>query len=253
MSRDLLIEAHLKRLKMPTMRRLYLPLAREAADHNKTFEEYLLTLLEQEVIQRDDSQLRSRLAAAGFPVVKTLDTYDFSVLPSLNKQKVLALSQADFVTARENVLFIGNSGTGKTHVATALGVCACRKGYRVRFWKVSDFVQELLEAQQEHRLIRLEKQWLRQDVAILDELGYVSLTRTGAELLFQFCAAKYEQGSLIITSNLEFSEWTQVLGDEKMTAALLDRLTHRAHILAVNGESYRFRESMRRQHAVTPA
>lgn len=250
MSRDLLIEAHLKRLKLPTIRKLYKALAREAGEHNKTYEDYLLALLEQEVIQRDDTQMQARLKAAGFPVLKTLDSYDFAAIPSLNKQKVLALSQADFVRLRENVLFIGNSGTGKTHLATALGVAACRRGYRVRFWKVSEFVQELLEAQHEHRLSRLEKQWLRLDLVILDELGYVSLSRTGAELLFQFCAAKYEQGSTVITSNLEFAEWAQVFGDEKMTAALLDRLTHRAHILPVNGESYRFRESLRRQEAL---
>lgn len=248
----MLVEVYLKRLKLPTMRRLYKELAREAADHNKTFEDYLLTLLEQEVIQREDNQLRVRLKAAGFPLPKTLDSFDFSALPSLNKQKVLELSRAEFVKARENVLCIGNSGTGKTHLATSLGMAACRKGYRVRFWRVGQLAQELLEAQHEHRLTRMEKQWLRLDLVILDELGYVSLSRPGSELLFQFLAARYERGSLVITTNLEFQEWPQVFGDEKMTAALVDRITHRAHILEMNGESYRFRESLRRLQGEPP-
>jgi DNA replication protein DnaC len=246
LSRDLLVEHYLKRLKLPTMRRLYRDLAREAAEHNKTFEDYLLALLEQEVIQREDNQTLTRLKAAGFPVAKTLDSFDFTALPNLNKQKVLALSQADFVKERENILLVGNSGTGKTHLATALGICACRKGYRVRFWRTARLVEELLEAQQEHRLTRLEKQWLRLDVVVLDELGYVSLSREGARLLFQFLSAKYETGSLLVTTNLEFREWAEVFQDEKMTAALVDRLTHRAHLLNMNGDSYRFRESLRR-------
>jgi DNA replication protein DnaC len=246
LSREMLIETYLKRLKLPAMRRLYKELAREAADHRKTFEDYLLALLEQEVIQREDNQLRVRLKSAGFPLLKSLEAFDFAAIPSLNKQKVLALSQCEFVDARENVLFVGNSGTGKTHLATALGMAACRKGYRVRFWRVSQLAQELLEAQHEHRLNRLEKQWLRLDLAVLDELGFVSLSRQASELLFQFLAARYERGSLVITTNLEFREWPQVFGDEKMTAALVDRITHRAHILETSGESYRFRESLRR-------
>lgn len=242
----MMIDHFLKRLKLPTMRRHYREMAREAAEHNKTFEDYLLALLEQEVLQRDDNQMLLRLKAAGFPVTKTLDTFDFTAIPSLNKQKVLALSQADFVKERENLVLVGNSGTGKTHLATALGVCACRKGYRVRFWRTSRLVEELLEAQEEHRLTRFEKQWLRLDVVVLDELGYVSLSREGARLLFHFLSSKYETGSVIVTTNLPFEEWPEVLQDEKMTAALVDRLTHKAHLLSMNGDSYRFRESLRR-------
>lgn len=249
MSQELLLEYYLKRLKLPTIRRLYKELARDAAEHNKTFEEYLAALVEQEVIQRDESQLQRRLKAAGFPVPKTLESFDFSAIPSVSKPKILALSKGDFIKSHENVLFVGNSGTGKTHLATALGMAACREGYRVRFWRVSQLVAELEEAQNAHRLSRLEKQWLRIDLAILDELGYVSLSRTASELLFQFLAARYERGSLVITTNLEFREWPKVFGDEKMTAALADRVTHRAHIFNMNGESYRFRESLRRQEA----
>lgn len=243
----LLLEAYLKRLKLPAMKRHYRSLAREAVEQNRTFEEYLLALVEQEVLQRDDNQLRARLKLAGFPVPHTLDSFEFSAIPSLNKQKVLTLAQCEFVAEKENVILCGNSGTGKTHVVTALGMCACRKGYRVRFWTGAGLVQELLEARHEHRLTRLEKQWLKIDLVVLDDIGYVPFSQAGAELLWQFMAARYQRGSVAITTNLDFGEWPKVFGDEKMTAALLDRLTHRAHILAMNGDSYRFKESLRRQ------
>lgn len=245
----MLLEAYLKRLKLPGMKRHYQSLARDAVEQNRTFEEYLLALVEQEVLQREDNQLRARLKLAGFPVAHTLDRFEFTAIPSLNKQKVLNLAQCEFVAQKENVILCGNSGTGKTHLATALGACACRKGYRVRFWTGAGLVQELVEARHEHRLGRLEKQWLKIDLVIVDDIGYVPFSQAGAELLWQFLAARYQRGSLVVTTNLDFGEWPKVFGDEKMTAALLDRLTHRAHILAMNAESYRFRESLRRQEA----
>lgn len=247
MTTALLLEDYLRRLKLPTIRRQYEAIARDAAEHNQSYEEFLLAVLEQEVRQREENQLRQRLRQAGFPILKTLDSFEFTAIPALNKPKVLMLAQCDFVAQRENVLIVGNSGTGKSHLATALGACACRKGYRVRFWTAAALVQELLAAQHEHRLLRLEKQWLRTHVVVLDDVGYVPFSSTGAELLFQFLSAMYERGSLVVTSNLEFSEWTRVFGDDRLTAALLDRLTHRAHILPMNGESYRFKESLRRQ------
>lgn len=248
---ELLLNDALKRLKLPTIRRMYAEVAREAAEHNQTFEEFLLELVEHELRQREENQLRHRLRQAGFPVMKTLEAFDFSVIPALNKPKVLMLAQCNFVAQHENVLLVGNSGTGKTHLATAFGAAACRKGYKVRFWTAAALVQELLAAQHEHRLAKLEKAWLRTDLVVVDDVGYTPFSSTGAELLFQFVAALYERGSLVVTSNLEFSEWTRVLGDERLTAALLDRLTHRAHILPMNGESHRFRESLRRQQQDT--
>ena len=245
MTTSLLIEAHLKRLKLPTMRRQYAALAREAASDNRTFEEYLLALLEQEVQQRNLSMMQERMRRAGFPGIKTLDGFDFAAIPSLNKAKVLALGQCEFIRQRENALLIGNPGTGKTHVATALGVVACRAGYRVRFWRAPTLVNEMVAAQQEHRLGKLEKAFVRPDLVILDELGFLPLDRQAAELLFQLLSARHEQGSLMVTSNLDFKDWTRVFGDETLTAALLDRLTHRAHILAFAGESYRFKQSLR--------
>lgn len=249
MTTALLLDTHLKRLKLPTIRRQYATVARDATEHNRTYEEFLLALLEQEIQQRDTNMIQQRIRRAGFLQVKTLDTFDFMAIPSLNKAKVLALSQCEFVRRKENVLLVGNPGTGKSHIATALGVAACRAGYRVRFWRAATLVNELIAAQQEHRLGKLEKAFQRVDLVILDELGFIPLQRQAAELMFQFLSSRYELGSLVVTSNLDFKDWTQVFGDETLTAALLDRLTHNAQILAFAGESYRFRQSLRRQEA----
>lgn len=246
MSSDLLIEAHLKRLKLPAIARTYQAMAREAAVANQGFEGYLLALLEQEVRQRDENLQRSRLQAARFPAVKTLDQFDFTAVPDLNKTRVLHLAQGEYADRRENILLIGNNGTGKTHLSIGLGVCACRQGRRVRFVTAPGLVNELTEARQQYRLSRVEGYYQRVEVLILDELGFVPFARDGAELFFNLCAARYERRTTIVTSNLEFSRWPEVLGDHTLAGALVDRLTHHAHILQVNGESYRFRESLRR-------
>lgn len=249
MTTTLLIEAHLKRLKLPTMRRQFASLAREAANANRTYEEFLLTLLEEEVRQRDVSVIRERLRRANFPEVKTLDTFDFTAIPALNKPKVLQLSTCEFVRQRENCLLIGTPGTGKTHVATALGAAACRQGYRVRFWRTSSLVNEILTAQQEHRLGKFEKLFVRPHLVILDELGFIPLQRHVAELLFQLLSARHEVASVVVTSNLDFRDWPRIFGDDTLTAALLDRLTHRAEVIAFTGESYRYRQALKRRTA----
>lgn len=247
MTTELLLSHYLKQLRLPAVAKQYAALAREAAERNLSYEEYLLGLLEQETTAREENQRQQRLRHATFPIRKTLDTFEFHHLPSLNKQKVLSLAQGDFVDLRENVLLIGNSGTGKTHLVTALGVAMVQKGYRVRFVTACALVEELLLAREEHRLLSMEKQWQKYDVVICDELGYVPFSKTGGELLFQFFSARHERRSTMVTSNLEFGEWVTVFGDEKLTAALLDRMTHRAHILLMNGDSYRFRQSLQRQ------
>ena len=176
---------------------------------------------------------------------KDFDTYDFSALPGLPKQKVLELARGEWLEQRFNCCLIGNAGTGKTHLATALGLAACRQGKRVRFFTAAGLVTQLEEAQQGHRLDRFLGQLDRADLLICDELGYLSFSRAGAELLFQVFADRYERRSLLITSNLAFGDWGQVFQGERMTAALLDRLTHHCHIFEMNGESYRFKESMK--------
>jgi DNA replication protein DnaC len=241
----LLLRANLKQLKLPTMLAEWEKLAREAADHAQPCEAYLLRLTELELATRAANAVAARIRAAGFPLLKDFDTFDFSACPSLPKQKVLELARGEWVEQHSNCCLVGGSGTGKTHVATALGVALCRLGKRVRFTTAAGLVTQLEEAQHQHRLDRAQAQLDRFDLLIVDELGYLAFSRSGAELLFQVFAERYERRSLLITSNLPFGEWVQVFQGERMTAALLDRLTHRCHIFEMNGESYRFRESMK--------
>lgn len=235
-----------KQLKMPAIAKQYRALAREAEEKNLRYEEYLCALLEVESLSREENQKQRRLKQATFPIHKTLDTFDFTLTPSLNRNRFMTLAKGEFVEKKENVIFLGNSGTGKTHLATGLGTSLIQNGYKVKFITAQDLVEELLTANVELKLTAFEHKWLKYDVIIIDELGYVPFSKTGAELLFQFFSNRYERASVIITTNLDFTEWTSVFGNEKMTIALLDRLTHRSHIFLLNGESYRFRQSMKR-------
>lgn len=248
MTTELLLDHFTKQLRVPTIAAQYRSLAREAEERNLRYEEYLLALLESEAESREENQKQRRLKQAAFPVEKTLDSYDFSLMPSLNKNRFLTLAKGDFVEKKENIIFLGNSGTGKSHLATGLGIEMIKNGYKVKFITAAELVEELLLANEEHKLGTWEKRWLKFDMIVVDELGYVPFSKIGSELLFQFFAGRYERASVMITTNLEFTEWTSIFGDEKMTAALLDRLTHKAHILLLNGESYRFRQSMKQNN-----
>ena len=182
-----------------------------------------------------------------FPVIKTLETFDFAAQPSINAALVRELiAHGEYIMKRENVLLIGNPGTGKTHLATALGFAACAQGKRVRFTSTTALVTELLEARESRSLARLQKQLERLDLLILDELGYVPFSKAGAELLFDVVSRAYERTSLLVTTNLPFENWTEVLGSERLTGAMLDRLTHRVHILEANGDSYRLTDAKKR-------
>ncbi len=160
---------------------------------------------------------------------------------------VLELARCEFLPRKENVLLLGNSGTGKTHIALALGLSACQRGHRVRFTTASALVSELIEARDEKKLLRFQKQIASYELLIVDELGFVPLSKTGAELLFEMLSQRYERGSTLVTSNLPFAEWTEVLGSERLTGALLDRLTHHVHILEMNGDSFRLKQSRRKR------
>jgi len=252
MGSDILIKSYLKRLRLPVIAQSYSRLAKEAAANNQSFPDYLLALLEGEVQQREDNAQKLRLAKARFPVVKTLDTFEFSAIPSINKALVVELSRGGYIQRKENVIFIGSYGTGKTHLATSLGVCACRQGKRVRFYTAINLINELLEAQAQLRLSKLETHLSKFDLIVLDELGFIPFSKEGAEALFGFLSARYERGSLIVTTNLEFSRWKEIFGDEALTGALLDRLTHHCHIVDMSGDSYRFKESLKQKElAVT--
>jgi DNA replication protein DnaC len=241
----LLLKANLKSLRLPTMHAEFEALAREAGVANENYEQYLLRLTELEVAARSANVLKARIKQAAFPSIKDFDTYDFTAQPSVNKPKILELANGEWIEQRFNCCLVGNSGTGKTHLATSLSVAACRQGWRVRFFTAAGLVNRLEEAQKQYQLERFLAQLERADLLVVDEVGYLSFSRVGAELLFQVFAERYERKSLLITSNLPFADWVQIFQGERMTAALLDRLTHRCHIFEMNGESYRFRESMK--------
>jgi DNA replication protein DnaC len=244
MEKSMLLEAYLKRLRLPAIGRHYQELARQAAQGNLPYEAFLLALVEIEAQQREENAHQKRLRMARFPVIKSLDQFDFTTLPSLNKAMVLDLAQGGYLDKRENLILMGNSGTGKTHLATALGLIACQQGRKVRFFTAAGLINQLTEAQASLRLSYLERTLAQMDLLIIDEIGYVPFSEKGAQLFFQVAAQSYERQSLIMTTNLDFSQWPQVFGSEQLTGALLDRLTHHAHILTMNGESFRFRESM---------
>jgi DNA replication protein DnaC len=242
-----LLEHHLKALKLPTMLREYTPLAAACSQEKADYATYLLRLTERELLDRERRAADRRLKAAKLPVIKTLDTFEFASQPSVNEALVRELMRGQYLADRENILIVGNSGTGKTHLATALAFSACAQGRKVRFWTVTQLVRQLLETREERSLQRLMSQLERQHLLILDELGYVPFTKVGAELLFEVVSRAYERLSLIVTTNLPFEKWTEVLGSERLTGALLDRLTHRVHIIEANGESFRLREAKNRQ------
>ena len=244
---QVLLGHHLKALKLPTFLREYDKLARQCATEGVEHTGYLLRLAELELIERERRMVERRIKDARFPTVKSLDSFDFLALPSLNKTLVLELARCEYVLRRENVIAVGNSGTGKSHVALGLGLAACQKGLSVGFTTAAALVNELLEARDEKRLLRLQRQLAACKLLVIDELGYVPLSQTGAELLFEVFSQRYERGSTIVTSNLPFDEWTGVFASERLTGALLDRLTHHVHILEINGDSYRLRQSKRRQ------
>ncbi len=247
-----LLEHHLKQLKLPTVLREYKTLASLCAQERSDYPTYLLRLAERELIDREQRASERRIKAARFPVLKTLETFDFSAQPSINESLVRELMVGEYMDRRENVLLIGNSGTGKSHLATALGMAACAQGRRVRFFTVMGLVTHLLERREERALERTLKQLERHDLIILDELGYVPFSKAGAELLFEVISRAYERTSLVVTTNLPFEAWTEVLGSERLTGALLDRLTHRVHIVEANGESYRLKDSKRRLGRARP-
>ena len=249
---QILLAHHLKALKLPTFLREYDKVARVCAAEGVDHPRYLMRLAEMEMIDRERRMVERRIKAARFPTVKSLDSFDFLALPSLNKMLVLELARSDYVERRENIIAVGNSGTGKSHIALGLGLAACQKGLSVGFITAAALVHELLEARDEKRLLRLQRQLAGYKLLIIDELGYVPLSATGAELLFEVFSQRYERGSMLVTSNLPFDEWTSVFGSERLTGALLDRLTHHVHILEMNGDSFRLADSRRRSRRARP-
>ena len=228
---QILLNHRLKSLRLPTVLREYGKLAKQAAAEGLDHVQFLARLIELEMIDRERRTIERRIKAAKFPAVKSLDSFDFKAIPALNKMQVLELARCEWVERRENVIALGPSGTGKTHIALGLGLSACQKGLSVGFVTAAALVHELMEARDERRLLRLQKQMVSHKLLIIDELGFVPLSKTGAELLFELISQRYERGATLITSNLPFDEWTETFGSERLTGALLDRLTHHVNIL----------------------
>lgn len=242
-----LLKHHLASLKLPTISRECESTAAQCAQENAGHLDFLLRLCERELLERERKAADRRLKSAKFPGIKTLESFDFKAQPTVNKGLVVDLMRGEYIQKRENVILVGNSGTGKTHLGTALGVAACAQGKKVRFWRVTELVTLLMEAQEQRMLSRMKAAIGKLDLLILDELGYVPASKKGAELLFDVLSHAYERTSIIITTNLPFDRWVEVLGCERLTGATLDRLTHRCHIIEANGQSYRLQDAKRRR------
>ncbi|HOK32780.1 MAG TPA: IS21-like element helper ATPase IstB [Limnochordia bacterium] len=239
------IRLYAKQLRLPTVAHPE-QLLREARANQWSYEEFLAQLLHTEAEQRKENQRRRRIKAAKFPLLRTLDTFDFDNLDHVKPETIWSLADNSYIRRHENIICMGNPGMGKTHLSIALGLIACNDGFRVRFYSAPVLANELVEAQENHSLGRLQRQLSKLDLLILDDLSYLSFSREQSELLFQVISERAERASLIISTNLEFSKWVQFFKDPMLTAALVDRVTHRAHILNMNGESYRLKESRAR-------
>lgn len=244
-----LLEAALKTLKLPTIRRIYAEAARQAESDGASYETYLLEVVGREQEQRRTNLIKRRLREAGFPQTKTLEETDLAKWPGFEARRVRQLADGKYLNKGENLVFIGKHGTGKTHAAQAFGVEACRQGHRVIFKTAASLVSQLTEACDQRRLRAMIRKLSNVKLLILDELGYVPFSVEGARLLFQVLSERYERVSTLITTNLNFSEWIQVFGDENLTAALLDRVTHHCHIQQFTWESVRFTESLRNRES----
>jgi DNA replication protein DnaC len=240
-----LLPERLRSLKLPAILRDYAKIGQECSKDNATYDGYLDQLCQCELLARESNAVRRRINDAHFPSLKELADFRFAEIPKLNKSKVIELAKGDFLKNQTNVVLVGAPGIGKTHLAIAIAMNACRAGSRVRFFTASKLVNTYLEAREQRTILRLEASLKKLELIVVDELGYLPLDRRGAEHLFGFFSLCYEQVSLIVTTNLPFAQWPQTLaGDERMTGALLDRLTHRVEILAIEGESYRLRQSL---------
>ena len=250
---EALIAAHATDLKLPTVKARFRAMAAEATREQQTPTAYLAALLEAEIAERAERREKRRLIEARFPQIKRLQKFRFADNPKIPQATIAALAEGSWISDRESVILIGDSGTGKTHLATALAVCACNQGRRVRFTTLAGLANELQEADSRRELGRVVGRYARTEVVLLDELGYLALPDGAAELVFQVLSERHERGSLIVTTNLPFGEWAKVFPDPRLAKAVVDRLTHRAHIIDTGTESWRFRHGLNKKAGRPPA
>ena len=247
LTEQMVLIQNLKALKLSTMVRNLDSHLRQARENSMDYDEFLLGLTEIELQVRSENRFKRRMREAKFPLLKTFETFDFDATPDLDRRFIHELASGEYIREYRNIIFLGKSGTGKTHLATSLAVEACKQGVRTRFVSCCGLANELIEARHERELSRVIQRYARYGLLVLDELGYVPLAKEGADLLFQVFAERHEKGSVIVTTNLGFADWTQIFGDANLTAALLDRLTHKAHILNCNWESYRLKDTLKQR------
>ena len=243
-----LLNDNLKSLKLSTMIRNLQGHLRQAKQEKLGYDEFLLNLTEAEVQVRKENGRKRRLREAKFPLLKPLETFNFEAAPDLDARLIKELSSCEYVKKNRNIIFMGKSGTGKTHLATGLGMEACKQAVRTRFVTGCGLANELIEARDEKSLGRTVKRYASCGLLIIDELGYVPFSKEGAQLIFQILAERHERKSVMITTNKGFGDWTQIFGDPSMTAALLDRITHKAHVINCTWESYRLKETLKKSN-----
>jgi DNA replication protein DnaC len=241
------IVEYCKRLQLPTLRRQFCRLAQEAAKQNQSHLSYLEILLESELEERERNAVTRRIQEARLPKVKTLEEFEFEKAPHIPATLIRSLAEGDYLKRSEPVLFLGEAGTGKTHLATGLAVAACRQRKRVRFTTAAGLINELIEAKNQNELNRVTNRWTRFDLIVIDEMAYVTIPESAAELLFQVIAGRAERSAVIMTTNLPFSEWTTMFPNARLCKAMLDRLTDQAHIIETGNESFRFRRTLEKR------
>src|SRR6266566_7365088 len=239
-----LLEAHLRTLGLPTFLQLYQVYARDAARNGLSPEQFLLGLCEAEVADRDAKRIETAIRRAKFPFIKELADYDFTAMENIPKTFILELALGGYMSRAENLILVGNPGLGKTHLAIGLALAACRQGKRVRFYKTAALINDLQVAQKKLTLSGFVARFVKLDLLVLDELGFIAVDKAGAQLLFQLVSDLYEQVSMIIASNLRFGDWNSIFADATLTTAFLDRLTHKGRIIEFVGESYRYRHRL---------
>ena len=241
------IRQYTLQLRLPTLGGQFLKMAEEAVKQKLDHVAYLEALLAAEIEERERNAITRRMQESKFPKVKTLEDFNYQEAPHIPAAQIRKLAEGGYLSRSEPIIFLGDTGTGKTHLATGLAVEACRQRKRVRFTTAAELVNELIEAKNRSELNRITNRWMRYELIVIDEMAYVAMPEAAAELLFQVISGRAERAAVIVTTNLPFSEWTTMFPNARLCKAMLDRLTDQAHIIDTGSESYRFRRTLERK------